>query len=482
MTPPQYDSARADSALAPPPGCPAHQGLDAKGAVPLFGPVYESDPLRVFEQLRAEHGAVAPVRLIGDLPGWLVLGYREILEVARTPTRFSHDSRHWHMLKEGKVPPDNPLLPVIGWNPDRMTADGDDHRRLRDAITECLDRCDRRGLRRHVIRFTNQLADEFSAEGSADLLPRFAQQLPMVVLTQLFGMPEEYGPRLVDAAIELVKGTEKSIASSEYIKETLARLVARKRVDPGNDLATWVVEHPAGLSDAELVSVLWIVLLAANENTTGLLATTLRMVLTDQRFRASLAGGQMTVPDAVEHVLWDDPPTTVIPARWATSDTELGGRPIKAGDMLLLGVAAGNIDPAVRPDLEAPMYGNRSHLSFSGGPHECPGREIARAIVDTAIDALLVRLPDLHLAVDENELGWRATTWTRHLKSLPVQFAPRRPTLEAPDYAALPAGQHPPLPQPEPAAPPAGPVPPQTTGPKARRSWWSPLARWFRRR
>ncbi|MFD0494111.1 cytochrome P450 family protein [Streptomyces rhizosphaericus] len=143
----------------------------------------------------------------------------------------------------------------------------------------------------------------------------------------------------------------------------------------------------------------------------------------------------MTLPDAIEHVLWNEPPLTVVPGRWATGDTELGGQRIKAGDMLLLGLAAGNVDPAIRPDIAAPMYGNRSHLAFSGGPHECPGQDIGRAITDTAIDTLLLRLPDLRLAVDETELTWLSSWISRHLVELPVEFMPRRPE---PDIMDLP--------------------------------------------
>ncbi|MGP3922108.1 cytochrome P450 [Streptomyces sp. 8N616] len=457
--------------------------------------------MSMFEQLRSKHGAVAPVLLTGDLPAWLVLGYREILEVVRTPSRFSNDSRLWSELKEGRVPADSPLLPVVAWRPDCMSADGEEHRRLREAINESMGRFDRRGVRRYVTRFSNRLIDDFSGAGHADLISQFAQQLPMIVLTQLLGMPEEYGPRLVEAATELVKGSEKALESNAYIREVLGQLVARKHTAPGSDLASWLIDHRAGLDDDEILNHLWLVLIAANENTTSLMASVLRMVLTDQRFRASLAGGHMTLPDAVEQVLWDEPPTIVVPARWATDDTELDGNPIKAGDMLLLGVAAGNFDVEIRPDTDAAMYGNRSHLSFGGGPHECPGREIARAIADTAIDTLLMRLPDLELSVPESDLNWRSTTWTRHLVAIPVKFAPRRGTGAEPEPAEQTSQSAPRIPPssqtaedsgprgvslgagPAPMSPEAeSPVPsPSVPGPRTRRTWWASVKRWLRR-
>jgi hypothetical protein len=127
-------------------------------------------------------------------------------------------------------------------------------------------------------------------------------------------------------------------------------------------------------------------------------------------------------------VLWDEPPLAVCPGRFATGDMEFGGQHIKAGDLLVLGLAAGNADPAVRPDLDLPVHGNRSHLAFSRGPHECPGQDIGRAITDTAVDALLTRLPDVHLAVPAEELERVSSTWSRHLVALPARFTPRRLT------------------------------------------------------
>jgi hypothetical protein len=121
---------------------------------------------------------------------------------------------------------------------------------------------------------------------------------------------------------------------------------------------------------------------------------------------------------------------------------QFGGRRIKAGDLLVLGLAAGNADPAVRPDPDAPVHGNRSHLAFSRGPHECPGQDIARAITEIAVDVLLARVPDVRLAGAEEQLSWTASTWSRHLDTLPAAFTPGRvaaapaataPTSEATD-------------------------------------------------
>lgn len=486
------EQSRTAWAPAPPPQCPAHARPGATdGLARLFGPEAAEDPMGLYERLRARHGSVAPVLLDGDLPAWLVLGYREILEVAGTPARFSRDSRNWRWFREGRVPPDSPLLPMIAWQPVCLFLDGEERNRLRLAVTDSLERFNRRGIRRHITRFTHQLIDGFAERGEADLAEEFCEHLPMLVLTQLLGMPDEYGPRLVAASRDMVAGTETSVASNAFIVETLTELVRRKRGSHGHDVTSWLIEHSSGLTDEEVWNHLRVILIAANETTVNLLKSTLRMVLTDPRCHASLAGGQMTLPDVVEQVLWSEPPLMTIPGRWAAVATEVGGQKIEAGDMLLLALAAGNHDPAVRPDPSVPLLGNRSHLAFSSGPQECPGQNIGRAIADTGIDTLLARLPDVRLSIPEEQLRWKSGWMTRHLTSLPVAFtAPRSAG------SAAPAGPAPALaeterhqgsrpdggaaPAAEPAVPLSSVVPLPVPARRRRTGWWNSLKAWLR--
>ncbi|MFE2548217.1 cytochrome P450 [Streptomyces sp. NPDC059355] len=426
MTVPPADRATTEQGLVPPPGCPAHSTTGTGGATRLHGVAAETDPMGLYEKLRAEHGPVAPVLLEGDVRAWLVLGYPENRDVATRSTQFSRDPRTWHGWRSGEIDPEtSPLVPMIGWRPDCVCADGEEHQRLRGAVTASLNQFDQRGIRRHITRFAHQLIDEFSENGRTELVGEFAEPLPMLVLTHLLGMRDEDAPKLVHAARDLFKATGTSLASNAYVLETLKELVAAKRILPGQDIASVLMAHPAGLSDEEVQHHLRLILLAGYETTANLMANVLRMAVSDPRFRGSLAGGQMTLPEAVEQVLWDEPPLMVCPGRWATGDTTLGGQEIKAGDMLLLGLAAGNVDQAVRRDPSARVHHNRAHLSFSAGAHECPGQDIGRVIADTGIDILLTRLPDIGLAVPGAELTWRSSTWARHLTALPVKFAAR---------------------------------------------------------
>ncbi|MET9439616.1 cytochrome P450 [Streptomyces sp. NPDC006610] len=493
MTPEPHSPTRTDDHTplpAPPPGCPAHAQAPGSGSGGAHRLHRTEDLAGLYERLREQHGPVAPVLLHDDVPMWVVLGHTENLHMVRTPSVFTRDSRIWTPLREGRVKPDHPLMPHIARQPICSHAEGEEHLRLRSAVTGAMSTIDHRSLRRHINRHTQRLVNEFCEQGEADLVSRFTEHLPMAVMCQILGMPEEYDERLVHAARDALKGTETAIASHAHVMDALGRLTARRRARPEDDFTSHLVNHPARLTDDEVREHLRLVLFAAYEATVNLLSNALRTVLTDPRFRAQLNGGQMTVPEAVEQSLWDEPPFSTVLGYFAKQETELGGRRIHKGDGLLFAPAPGNIDPRVRPDLSASMQGNRSHLAFGGGPHECPGQDIGRAIAEVGVDALLLRLPDVELDCAEGELQWRESIASRHLVALPVRFEPK-PQQEI-SQAPVPGTVPPPraaddrraggVPLPAPARPrPRRPEPAPAVEEPAprRRGVWPRLRRWW---
>ncbi|WP_324788163.1 cytochrome P450 [Streptomyces sp. H51] len=404
-----------------PRGCPvAHGGAEL---IRLYGPEAATDPQAIYERLRKEHGSVAPVLLEGDVPAWLVLGYRDNRRVLDNPRQFSRDARIWRDWREGRVPETSPLVPMVGWRPDCVSQDGEPHRRLRGAVTDGLLAASSRGVRRHATYFANKQIDAFADAGRADLVADYADHLPMLVLTRILGLPAGEGRRLVESCAQVFKGGEDGLLHNERIMQILGELAQRKRTEPGSDFTTALLEHPAGLDDDEIVSHLRLVLIAAHTTTSNLLARVLELVLTDTARLSGLIGGQLTVSAVVEEVMWDTPPLAVLPGRFAASDLELGGHHIEEGDLLLLGLAPGNVDPEIRPADGVALQGNQSHLAFSSGPHECPGQSIGQSIIEIAVDVLLHRLTGLRLAVPPEELSSTASTWESRLDSLPVEFA-----------------------------------------------------------
>ncbi|MFF0401048.1 cytochrome P450 [Streptomyces sp. NPDC005248] len=404
-----------------PSGCPvAHGGAD--DLTRLYGPDAALDPHSIYGRLRKEHGALAPVLLEGDIPAWLVLGYRENRRVLDNPRQFSRDSRIWRDWKEGRVEATSPLIQMLGWRPDCVSQDGEPHRRLRGAVTDNLQSIAGRGIRRHVTHFANKQIDAFADAGSADLVGDYAEYLPMLVLTRLFGLPAAEGHNLAVSCAQVIKGGEGALAHNDRIMEILGELAERKRAEPGSDFTTGLLGHEAGLDDDEILSHLRLVLITAHTTTSNLLARVLQLILTDTSRLAGLVSGQLNITTVVEEVMWNTPPLAVLPGRFATADLELAGHHIKEGDLLVLGLTAGNLDPEIRPDTGVSIQGNQSHLAFSGGAHECPGQNIGQAIIETAVDVLVHRLPGLRLAVPADDLTSTASTWEARLDSLPVEF------------------------------------------------------------
>ncbi|MET9390480.1 cytochrome P450 [Streptomyces sp. NPDC006624] len=407
--------------LQVPRGCPVdHRGADLTR---LYGPEAATDPSAIYERLRKEHGPVAPVLLEGDVPAWLVLGYRDNRRVLGNPRQFSRDARIWRDWAEGRVEETSPLIPMVGWRPDCVSQDGEPHRRLRAAVTDGLQAAAGRGIRRHATHFANKQIDAFAAAGRADLVADYAEYLPMLVLSRILGLGEAQGRDLVESCAQVLKGGEDALAHNERIVAILGELAERKRAEPGGDFTTALLEHPAGLDEEEVVSHLRLVLIAAHTTTSNLLARVLQLILTDTARLSGLISGQLTISAVVEEVMWNSPPLAVMPGRFAAGDLELGGHRIQEGDLLVLGLAAGNTDPEIRPDTGVSVQGNQAHLAFSSGPHECPGQSIGQSVIEIAVDVLLHRLPGLTLAVPPEELTSTASTWESRLDSLPVEFA-----------------------------------------------------------
>ncbi|MER5440383.1 cytochrome P450 [Streptomyces sp. NPDC002790] len=473
--PPTAFDALGDSPLAPPPGCPAHDALGPDGLRRLYGPEADEDIAGVYEKLRAEYGPVAPALIHEDVPMWAVLGHSENLQMVSTTALFNRDSRNWSAVRDGTAGPTHPLAPVFTWQPMCAMEEGAEHLRLRSPVTAAVETVEHRELRRSINKATQEIINRFSERGTCEVVREFAEHLPMMVMLEVLGAPEAYSERIVQATRDLLKGGESAIACNEYLMGILTDLVVRRRAAPlEHDFTSTLITSPSGLTDDEVAQNLRVILIATHEGSANLIANVLRVVLTDPRFRARLNGGQMTVPEAVEQSLWDEPPFSANVGYFAKADTELGGQPIRAGDGLIFGIQPGNADPRVRPEPGAHMMGNRSHLAFGGGPHECPGQDIGRAVAEIGVDAFLMRLPDAELEVPESELRWTSTIMGRHLVELPVDFTPRPPQDVRSQPGQLPS-QRPDwkitsgLPTPPPATtPPAVPAAPVAPDPAAR--------------
>lgn len=392
--------------------------------VRLYGPQFRSDPAGLYRQIRQEFGPVAPVLLEGGIPAWFVCGYREADQVAADSQLFTRANQRWNAWD--RIPDDWPLFAYVVDTPSVMFTEGPAHRQRAGAISDALAAVDQFELATACEQIADELIDDFAGSGKADLMARYAEQIPLRATAAMFGMSTAEATGLVrDIAVSVDAAGVDSMDAYERVHDAMQRLVEDRRRVPGPDVPSRLLAHPADLADQEVVLDLLVILSIAHQPTSNWIGNSVRLMLTDGRFATTMLGGRASAGQALDEVLWEDTPTQNSIPRIATRDTQLGGQRIRAGDLLVLGLAAANADPRVRPDADRPV-GNRAQMSFGHGEHGCPypAPELAEVIASTSVEVLLDRLPDLALAVPAASLQWRPSVWVRGLTSLPVTFTP----------------------------------------------------------
>lgn len=444
-----------------PSGCPYR----ADSPTALFTAEFAVDPTGVYDDLR-RHAPVAPVELAPGVPATLVLSHQLALQVLHDPATFPKDSRRWL----ANAPADSPVVAMMEWRPNVLFADGAEHDRLRDAVTDSLASIDTATLRHIVTDSAGSLIARFAATGRADLLNDYARVLPLVVLNRLFGSSPELTDRIVHAVMALWEGVDAEANNAE-LGACMGELVATKRANPDTDVTSRLLEHPTNLTDEETLHQLVVLMGAGAEPMTNLIANAVRLWLTDERFAGDLSGGTMPIEDALDTVLWQDSPVANFAITYPPEDTTLGGYPIPADQPVVISLQGANTDPAVTGH-----SGNRAHLAFSAGPHTCPARTTARLIASIAIETIVDMVPDMELAVPADQITWRPGPFHRALSTLPVQFPPVA-TSETTERTATPPEETP-WPHLAPTPSPA----PTTSAPSAvtsvLRRGWNSLAGW----
>ncbi|MFH8758073.1 cytochrome P450 [Streptomyces atroolivaceus] len=402
-----------------PPGCPAHQN------VRLYGPSFGADPDGHYAHLRS-FGMSAPVDIAPDVEVELVTSYDAALYVLQNPASFVRDSRRWKALNEGRVPADSPALPMMSYRPNALFSDGAAHARLRQAVTDSLATINELQLVRQTQQSADYLISRFGSEprGHAELMAEYAQPLPLLVFSDLFGCPPEIGDRVIAGISGIFEGTP---GADEVLGGALTELIALKRRRPADDLTTRLMEHQAQLSDEEVLHQLVTLLSGGTAPLTATIGSSSALYLGEE-WQSGLP-----VEDAVAQSLWNYAPIANYAAHYPVVDVELGGRVLRADNPVLISFAAANTDPKLtehRRQLSA-----KAHLAFGAGPHACPAKDPAFMIAVTAVETLLNRLPDIEMRVPFRTLSWVPSPWSRSLVTLPVRFSPQAMPSAAPSPA-----------------------------------------------
>ncbi len=312
-----------------------------------------------------------------------------------------------------------------------LTMDEPDHTRLRQIVDEAFRRRAVLDMEPRIQALAEGLADRLFAEGTpADLVQRYARRLPLEVICELLGLPEEDRGAFTawSARVTHIKNLMSLfglLPAMGAMRRYLAQRLDKVRAEGGDGLIAELVraeKEGQRISRDEMIAMVFLLLGAGSETTAHLISGSVYELTRNPGLRDWLVADWDRANLAVEEFLRYLSPVQFTKPRHVRKDADLGGIGVKKGDRIMVMVAAANMDPAAnacpeRMDLE--RRPNR-HLAFGTGIHFCLGHQLARIEGRCALKALFTRWPKLELAVPETEVRWLERPGLSAIARLPV--------------------------------------------------------------
>ncbi len=384
---------------------------------------FVADPHTSYEWLRQE-GPVCPARFHGGLDAWLVTRYADA-KALLNDRRLSKDVTKGLPL----FPPGSEGAHSSPLATHMLHSDPPDHTRLRRLVNKAFTPRTVAQLRPRIERIVDRLLDGMS--GTVDMIESFALPIPIAVICELLGVPEEDRLEFQGWSHRLAgEGTVEEIAeASDKMGAYLAGMVRAKRERPREDLVSDLIQVSDGgdqLSERELLNMAFLLLVAGFETTANLLGTGVKGLLDNPEQQAALRADPSLLPAAVEEFLRFEAPIHMATLRFTTEPVQVGDVEIPANQIVMISLLSANRD-ADRyddPDRLDICRSGDPHLAFGYGIHHCLGAPLARLEGEVAFGRLLARFPVLTPAWAPESLVWKRSTLSRGLSSLPVRIGP----------------------------------------------------------
>ena len=265
-----------------------------------------------------------------------------------------------------------------------------------------------------------------------DLLTAFAFPLPVTVICELLGVPTADRDQFRAWSASIVSETVVPEVFQAHATAMIAYfrdLLAARRREPADDLLSALIsarDEGDSLSENELLSMAWLLLVAGHETTVNLIAGGMLALLLNPGELARLRADRALLDTAVEELLRYVSPVNDATFRFTGEPVELGGVPIGPGEVVLVALSGANRDASRYADPERLDVGRDAggHLAFGHGIHYCLGAPLARLEAEIAFGGLLERYGEMTLAVPPEMLSWRPSSLIHGLESLPVRLVP----------------------------------------------------------
>ncbi|MBV9559801.1 MAG: cytochrome P450 [Bradyrhizobium sp.] len=409
-----------------------NQHVEASADAPLFNPLspdFIRDPYPHYARLRTTD----PVHI--NAHGAFVASRHAEVSLVMRDKRFGKDYVGRTVRRYGAEIMNEPVFRSMShW---MLQQDPPDHTRLRGLVVKAFTARRVEDMRPRIQEVVDRTLDAVVERGHMDLIADFAFRLPVTIICDMLGIPEEHrevfynssrdGGRILDPVPLTPTEIAEANAANTMARMYFEQLFELRRRSPGDDLTTQLVqaeEDGSKLSNEELTANIILLFGAGHETTVNLIGNGLLALHRNPDQLARLKADPSLMSHAVEEFLRYDS-SVQLTGRVALEDIDdLGGKRIPKGESVLCLLGSANRDPAVYPDRPDQLDINRPNvkpLSFGGGIHHCLGAQLARIEAEIAVATLLRRLPELRLDDAENP-EWRPTFVLRGLKRLPASW------------------------------------------------------------
>ncbi len=384
----------------------------------LYSYEFQSDPVPHLHRLREQD----PVHL-SPHGFWFLTRYDDVQMVLRDAERFSSAGASWG--SSNPMAKDSEKAKKQGGDVGKVgnllrhsfnLSDPPVHTRLRGLVNQAFSRRAAEHKRERIEVVAGDLVQAAKAKGTFDLVTDLGFHLPIIVASEIIGIPtedrEKFRRSFEEAGVLMmpIKNKEvldRGVAAARWQGQYLKDLVEARRADPQDDLISHLIdaeEEGERLSAPEMMAAIATIFTAAGTTTERMISSGLFILLSNHDQFEALRDDRSLMDGALEEVLrFHHPDQSTSTNRRATQDLEMRGKKIKAGDSVRVSLGAANRDPARFPDPDRfdIRRADNKHLSFGNGIHFCLGSALARSETEVMFNMVLDEMPTLSLVTTQ---------------------------------------------------------------------------------
>jgi cytochrome P450 len=397
----------------------------------ILSPAFHADPVRTLTQIRATGSPLVRLKMpiLGNI--LLCVTHDACGAMLKDKEIFVRDPANAGNRTQERIVKILPRsIGLLALN--MLGKDDPEHRHLRGLVDQAFQRRGIEAMRPMITAVADRLLDGFADRCEVDFMQKFCRDLPLTVICEMLGLPDKDHNRfknwlggLKDTAniFPVIRAIPGVLQVVRYLRR-ISRVGGGAK--PEGLIAALEGAEIEGrrLTEEDIVSMIFLLFGAGQETTTHLISGGLLELLRHDDQRHRLQADNTLMPLCVEECLRYVSPVQMTKPRWASRPKTFAGREFRRGEMIAGFLTAANRDPAQfpSPDLFDIDRKPNPHLSFGTGVHFCLGFQLARAETAIAFERVLVRFPNIQLAVDPAKVVWNRRVGIRAISSLPVRL------------------------------------------------------------